>query len=241
MSFGGLKFALRSFCSRTYAFTLVELLVVIAIVGLLASLLMPVLSKSKNKGSQVIDINNLKQIVTSVQMYASENGETLPWPNWGPAKRPGWLYTLDTTFKGPSRFRIAGGVLWGDLKTGKVYLCPLDNTNSALFSRRQQQLSSYAMNGAVVGYDRTNYPPAKMTSMHPDDVLFWETDETQPQYFNDGANFPSEGVSARHSKGAINASLGGSVSYSRLGAWYVMVYQTNKNQLWCYPGSANGR
>jgi hypothetical protein len=77
--------------------------------------------------------------------------------------------------------------------------------------------------------------------MKPDDVAFWETDEKDPSYFNDGANFPEEGVSGRHENGAINATFGGSVSYVRLGAWYVQVYETNKNSLWCYPDSPDGR
>ena len=117
----------------------------------------------------------------------------------------------------------------------------MDNTNSPLFSERDQQLSSYAMNGAVIGYFRTNFPPEKLTRMRPDDVAFWETDEKDPSYFNDGANFPEEGVSARHENGAINATFGGSVSYIRMGAWYLQVYETNKNSLWCYPDSPDGR
>jgi hypothetical protein len=117
----------------------------------------------------------------------------------------------------------------------------MDDTNSLLFSQRDQQLSSYAMNGAVVGFDRTNFPAEKISRMKADDVAFWETDEKDPTYFNDGANFPEEGVSGRHLNGAINAAFGSSVGYIRLGAWYVQVYESNKNNLWCYPESPDGR
>src|ERR1035437_10244866 len=226
------------------AFTLIELLVVIAILGILAALLLPTLSKAKSQAIQTIDINNLKQITTAVQMYASDNQDILPAPNWlsqDYSGYPGWLYTLDPSASGPAQFRIEKGLLWPTLKDPRLYRCPMDNTNSALFSQRDQQLSSYAINGAVIGYFRTIFPAAKLSSMRPDDVAFWETDEQEPQYFNDGANVPLEGISARHLNGAIKATFGGSVSYSRLGAWYLLVYETNRNSLWCYPGSPDGR
>ncbi len=226
------------------AFTLIELLVVIAIIGILASLLLPALSKAKNKSIQTIDIGNLKQITMAVQLYATDNTDYLPWPNWtsgDSGSRPGWLYALDTSADGPAQFKAETGLLWPSLGNRRLYLCPMDNTNSSLFRQRDQQLSSYAMNGAIIGFRRAEYPAAKLSAMRPDDVDLWETDETEPQYFNDGSNFPSEGVSARHLNGAINAAFGGSVSYVRLGAWYVQVYDTNKNNLWCYPGSPDGR
>jgi hypothetical protein len=97
------------------------------------------------------------------------------------------------------------------------------------------------MNGAVIGFDRVIFPPVKLGSMSPEAVVFWETDETEPSYFNDGASFPKEGVSARHLQGAINGAFDGSVSYIKFNQWYEEVDQTNKNQLWCYPNSQDGR
>lgn len=226
------------------AFTLVEMLVVIAIIGIMAAMLLPALSGAKDRGIQMADINNLKQQATAMQLYASDSGDILPWPNWlkGDASdRAGWLYKLDTTKSGSAQFQVDTGVFWQTLHQTKVYYCPLDDTNSPQFAVRGQLLSSYAMNGAVIGYNRTNYPPCKLGSMKPDDVAFWETDEKQPKYFNDGANYPKEGVSARHHKGAINAVFGGAVSYIRIDVWYLAVDDTNKNNLWCYPNSKDGR
>ncbi len=226
------------------AFTLIELLVVIAIIAILAGLILSALSRAKSEAAKTVDINNLKQTIEAVNLYTADFHDVLPAPNWlsqDVAVGPGWLYSLDTTVNGPGAFKLEKGLLWPTLKNPKMYMCPMDNTNSSLFQQRDQQLSSYAMNGAIIGYDRTNSPPEKLGNMLPDNVAFWETDETDPSYFNDGANLPSEGVSARHSNGAINAAFGGAVGYIRLGAWYVQVYDTGKNNLWCYPESADGR
>ena len=161
---------------------------------------------------------------------------------------PGWLYAPNLNEGPPGRFKAETGLLWPTLHDPKIYLCPMDRPQQARFSKhddqveeRNQQLSSYAMNGAVVGYMRGLHVPVKLSALQPDDCAFWETDETEPFYFNDGANFPEEGVSARHLQGAIQASFTGSVSYVRLDDWYQTEAQTTRNRLWCYPDSADGR
>jgi hypothetical protein len=42
-------------------------------------------------------------------------------------------------------------------------------------------------------------------------------------------------------RGAVNGAFDGSVGYIKFDAWYAQAAQTNKNQLWCYPDSPNGR
>jgi prepilin-type N-terminal cleavage/methylation domain-containing protein len=225
---------------RRFAFTLIELLVVIAILGILAALLLPVLSKGRNQAAKTSDLNNLKQIMAAVHVYAADANDILPPPNWddGHGTITGWLYRPappDT-----NSYVVQTGLLWSTLLNTKIYFCPMDGPGTARFSDRPQQISSYAMNGAVIGYDSDVNPPVKLAAMRPGDCAFWETDEHHPDFFNDGANWPGEGVSGRHQKGGIEAAFDGSVDYIRLTTWYAEAASKNKNRLWCYPGAEDG-
>jgi prepilin-type N-terminal cleavage/methylation domain-containing protein len=61
-----------------HAFTLIELLVVIAIIGILAAMLLPVLSAAKQRAWTSQCQSNLHQIGLGMKMYADENGECYP-------------------------------------------------------------------------------------------------------------------------------------------------------------------
>ena len=229
-------------------FTLIELLVVIAILGILSALLLPVLSKAKNRASQVTDLNNLKELTTAINLYCSDHEDIIPWPNWdgGNYDRQGWLYKADLSSPPPAEFKVETGLFWTVLHNPKLYLCPMDRPEALVDGEpRPQQISSYAMNGAVVGFpgisvDINTITPVKLQRMQADDCAFWETDERHPSYFNDGANYPPEGVSARHFEGAIQGTFGGAVSYIKLKDWNELVSEPNRNRLWCNPNSPDG-
>jgi prepilin-type N-terminal cleavage/methylation domain-containing protein/prepilin-type processing-associated H-X9-DG protein len=89
-------FPLQNSISR--AFTLIELLVVIAIIAILAALLLPVLSASKQKAGDVDCLNDMRQIMLAAKSYLDDNhGVMIPlWVEQGAAGWPGWNYDAST-------------------------------------------------------------------------------------------------------------------------------------------------
>src|SRR5882724_405655 len=129
--------------SHRTGFTLIELLVIIAISAILLALLKPLSPGNRGCGPPGIQcLNNLRQLALALNMYASDNADHMPWPNWGNdpvnlplvkgRQYPGWLYSGNVranplnfkTWQTNRLISLKRGAYWPYLQNSIVFVCP---------------------------------------------------------------------------------------------------------------------
>jgi prepilin-type N-terminal cleavage/methylation domain-containing protein len=147
------------------AFTLIELLVVIAIIAILAAILFPVFARARENARKITCVSNLKQLGTSVLMYAQDYDEHLP--NNFEGKKEGHLWD-----------NLAGtGLMDPYLKNKQIWFCPSDQPHTY---PNQTYDYSYCLYNNTSDINKYVYP-AHMEShslaeaLYPaQKVVFWE-------------------------------------------------------------------
>ncbi|HZR21794.1 MAG TPA: type II secretion system protein [Verrucomicrobiae bacterium] len=223
--------------SRHPAFTLLELLIVIAIIGVLAALLLPVISSAKSHAQAALCQNHMRQMGQALQMYVHENANKYPFylgpagPSYGDAigrdgRAVGLIYWSTKLYP-------YYAVNW----TSSGYHCPgyTGLTTGPFSTGAADRLGSYTYNlfGAMV-MDDSEIKDREHFGLGP--VIFWQN---APAVSESQVSAPSEMLSIGESRFRAGTAARGGQDTMHCGLPDVTGFEfdtrhgKNFNQLFC--------
>ncbi len=168
-------------------FTLIELLVVIAIIAILASMLLPALSKARDRARATQCVGNLRQIGAGLIMYTTDHndylmpiyaGQVLPTRPSGDTMS--WMYALALHMRMADRLRWFEGNYGAGMPFG-IFRCPANAYQLRLgYMDATEESNSYAANGHIATdspyYGQGRPFPSKASSWSAPSKLFLVTE-----------------------------------------------------------------